>query len=210
MRTRIIVVRHGETEWNRTGLLQGQLDSPLTDLGIRQAHALANGLANKRFDQFYCSDLGRALETAQIINDTMGMTIQQEPRLRERHLGIMQGLTKKEFGEFYPNESQHFSSGDPDYVIPEGESMRQRYQRCVDITEDLVNQYTGQTLLFVTHGGFLNSLFYKMMNLSLNTPRCFSLYNASINTLIIKDNLWHLESWGETQHLKHLQTLDDN
>jgi len=98
-------VRHGETEWNLAGKEQGHLDSPLTALGVRQAQALANGLWGKGIQVIYSSDLGRAVRTAEIIADRLGLPLNVESDLRERHLGVMQGLTMKEFRDRFPDEA---------------------------------------------------------------------------------------------------------
>jgi len=87
--TLIYIVRHGETEWNLMGKQQGHMDSPLTDRGTQQANALANGLINRGIEFIYSSDLGRAMETAKIINTSLDLSIQTDKRLRERHLGTL-------------------------------------------------------------------------------------------------------------------------
>ena len=95
-RTQIVIVRHGQTEWNIRGIRQGYLDSPLTARGMAQAKALAQRLAREKFTALYSSDLGRAVQTAQEIADVTGHTIVTDARLRERHLGILQGLNAEE------------------------------------------------------------------------------------------------------------------
>ena len=95
--TLIYVVRHGETEWNLIGKQQGHMDSPLTDRGIQQANALANGLVNRGIEFIYSSDLGRAFKTAKLISARLELPVQTDKRLRERHLGSLQGLAKKDF-----------------------------------------------------------------------------------------------------------------
>src|SRR5688572_8434684 len=92
-RTHVIIVRHGETEWNIARIRQGHLDSKLTDKGLAQAKALAQRLARERFSAIYSSDLGRAVQTALAIADVSGHEIITDPRIRERHLGIFQGLS---------------------------------------------------------------------------------------------------------------------
>ena len=95
--TLIYVVRHGETDWNLKGKQQEHMDSPLTERGTQQANALANGLINRGIQFIFSSDLGRAMETAKIINANLNLSIRTDKRLRERHLGTLQGLTKKKF-----------------------------------------------------------------------------------------------------------------
>jgi len=210
MKTIIFAVRHGETEWNLIEKQQGHLDSPLTDNGIKQAQLLADGLVNKNIEIMFSSDLGRALQTADIIAKKLSLDILPDSRLRERHLGIMQELTKKEFAEKYPGESAQFNTDAPDYILPRGESARQRYNRCIECVEDLARRNAGKRILIVGHGGVLSSFFYKATNTPLTEPRRFSLFNASINSFSISDGQWRLDTWGEIAHLKDLRALDDN
>jgi probable phosphoglycerate mutase len=85
--TLVFAVRHGETEWNLTGRQQGHLDSRLTERGVQQAHALARGLAGRGIEFVFSSDLGRASATADIIGARLGLPVQTDERLRERHVG---------------------------------------------------------------------------------------------------------------------------
>jgi probable phosphoglycerate mutase len=206
----IYVVRHGETEWNKRGKQQGHLNSPLTERGTQQAQALAHGLKNRGITSIYSSDLGRAYNTARIIDKQLKLSIQTCKRLRERHLGSLQGLTKEEFQHQYPEEWDRFNSGDPDYCFPGGESARERYERTVTCIEDLASQHSGQNILIVAHGGVLNGLFYKAINQPLSEPRRFSLFNAAINSFSISGSSWRLDTWGDVSHLKGMETLDDN
>lgn len=202
-------VRHGETKWNVAGKQQGHLDSRLTRMGYRQADALGRGLVDKGIELMYSSDLGRAKQTAEIIGDHLELDIHYDARLRERHLGMMQGMTMAEFGSVYPEEMAAFESGDPDYVIPEGESAGQRFERCVGCAEELAARHGGQTILIVGHGGVLNSFFYQALNLSLAEPRRFALFNGAISRFTITSGRWRLDTWGGICHLGELDTLDD-
>jgi probable phosphoglycerate mutase len=208
--TILYAVRHGETEWNLIGKQQGHLNSPLTATGIKQAHALAAGLSDKGIEIIYSSDLGRAFQTAEVIAAKLTLPVNVDSRLRERHLGTMQGLTKAQFREQFPHESAAFDSGDPDYILPDGESARQRYERCLACSSDLVSRHLGRTLLIVAHGGLLNSLFHHTLKIPLTDPRRFSLFNAAINRFSVTNHSWRLDSWGNTSHLHDINTLDDN
>lgn len=208
--TLIYVVRHGETEWNLIEKQQGHMDSPLTDRGRLQANALAKGLINRGIEFIYSSDLGRALKTAKIIGEELKLSVQTNKHLRERHLGSLQGLTKKEFQCQYPDEWGKFYSGNPDYCFPGGESARQRFERTVTCVEKFAKLHIEQTILIVAHGGVLNGLFYKSINTPLSEPRRFSLFNAAINSFSICGDSWHLDTWGEISHLQGLRALDDN
>ena len=105
---RLIAIRHGETEWNTQDREMGQLDSPLTSRGVRQAHAIAHRLSRVPFGALYSSDLGRAVATAGVIGERCGKQVRIAPGLRERHMGIFQGLTVAEMRERFPRERQDY------------------------------------------------------------------------------------------------------
>jgi probable phosphoglycerate mutase len=207
--TRLIAVRHGETSWNALGKQQGQLDTDLSELGIAQAEAVAEALAEQSIDLLYSSDLGRAMQTAEIIARRLALEILTDSRLRERHLGIIQGLTMAEFRERHPREYSLYRGGDPDYVIPEGESVRQRAERAVVCAEELAARHTGKQILLVTHGGIVESLLRHTLGIDLASPRSFSLFNGSLNSFSVSDGRWQLDSWGDIHHLRHLEATDD-
>src|SRR5690349_17933268 len=101
---RLILVRHGESEWNRTGRYQGQEDAPLSELGLRQADALANRLKNESLDAIYTSPLQRALRTAEAIaRFHPQVPFREDKALYEIHHGVWQGLLASEVRERYPD-----------------------------------------------------------------------------------------------------------
>jgi 2,3-bisphosphoglycerate-dependent phosphoglycerate mutase len=206
-RTEVYIIRHGETEWNKIGKQQGHLNSDLTENGRQQAGAIA-GFLEDDFDTIISSDLGRAACTAEIIGQKLSAALIYNAGLRERNLGIMQGLTKREFAERYPEEYEKFSGPDPDYIIPEGESARQRYTRVTAALDTVVSQYKNKKLLIIAHGGVLDSLFRYTLSIPLQMQRTFSLINGSIN-IFSHTGSWQLEMWGYTGHLRGLSALDD-
>jgi 2,3-bisphosphoglycerate-dependent phosphoglycerate mutase len=191
------------------GRQQGHLNSPLTANGIKQAQLLAGGLAKKHIDILYSSDLGRAMQTAEFVANRLSLDIHADARLREGHLGIMQGLTRREFEERYPEEAARFNVRDAEYVLPGGESLSQLFNRHIGCAEEIVRNHPGKSVLIVGHGGVLRSFFHKATHAPLGGPRRFSLYNASINAFLISDGEWNLATWGEIAHLKDLKALDD-
>ena len=209
MNTVIYAVRHGETEWNALEKTQGHLDSPLTENGIRQAQLLAGGLAGKNIDILFSSDLGRALRTAEIIAKRLSLDIHTDARLRERNLGIMQGLTPGEFEGRHPEEAARFYSNDPDYVVPGGESLRQLFDRSVECAEDVARNNAGKIVLIVGHGGVLRSFLHKATNTPWTESRRYSLFNAGINSFSVSDGQWRLDTWGMIAHLEGMEASDD-
>ncbi len=205
--THLIAIRHGETEWNREGRFQGHLNSALNEEGLAQARALGERLATERIDLLLCSDLGRALQTASAIAMRSGHEIVVEPRLRERRMGIFQGLTPVEVQARHPEEYARFKTHDPDYVIPGGESMRQLFERSVACFTELAKRHAGLTLAAVTHGGVLAMLYRHAKAMPLEAPRDFPLHNTGVNRFRHRLGAWELQNWGDIAHLEN--ALDD-
>jgi probable phosphoglycerate mutase len=200
-RTQVIIVRHGQTQWNIRGIRQGHLDSELTEKGISQAKALAERLAREKFSALYSSDLGRAVETAQMIAEATEDKIVTDARLRERHLGIFQGLNGEEIKEKYPAEYKLHRSLGPNYVIPGGESTRQQVDRNVACLNELARKHAGETIVVVTHGGVVSGFFRHTLSIPLEAPRRFEFVNAGLNRFNYEDGAWFLQTWGDVSHL---------
>jgi probable phosphoglycerate mutase len=200
-RTQLIIVRHGQTEWNIKGIRQGHLDSPLTGRGLAQAKALGQRLAREKFSVLYSSDLGRAIETAREIVSVTGHQIVTDARLRERHLGIFQGLNADEINERYPEERRLLRTSGPGYVIPGGESMIQQVERNVAFLDSLAVRHAGETIVVVTHGGVVSGFFRHTLAIPLDAPRRFEFVNAGLNVFVHEDGNWLLLTWGDVSHL---------
>ncbi|HTN71633.1 MAG TPA: histidine phosphatase family protein [Methylomirabilota bacterium] len=200
-RAQLIVVRHGQTEWNLKGVRQGHLDSPLTDRGVAQAKALGERLAREKFTALYSSDLGRAVETAQMIAVVTGHVIITDERLRERHLGIFQGLNGDEIRERFPEEHRLHRTLGPSYVIPGGESVQQHVARNVGYFNEIAQKHLGETIVVVTHGGVLSGLFRYTLSIPFEAPRRFEFTNAGLSVFNYEEGNWFLQTWGDVSHL---------
>jgi 2,3-bisphosphoglycerate-dependent phosphoglycerate mutase len=133
----LLLVRHGETDWNAEGRLQGQTDRPLSEFGRRQARRLAEELDGERFDAIYASDLARARETAEIVGERLGLRVVLDPELREKDWGTWEGLTSVE----------------RDRVEFAGESTEAHQQRILCALERIAGRHPDGAVLVVTHGG---------------------------------------------------------
>jgi 2,3-bisphosphoglycerate-dependent phosphoglycerate mutase len=204
-RTTLMVVRHGETEWNAQQRFQGHGDSPLTPKGRSDVRALGRRLKHISFDHLISSDLGRARETAALIAEQTGHTIVTDPLLRERNYGVFEGLTIPEIKSRHSESFQRLVEGDPDAVIPQGESHRQHYERNIRFMERFMQDHAGTTALLAVHGGVLDSLLRFVTGLPLDYPRCFTAVNASLNVFVhgnfFRTHRWVVETWGDVSHL---------
>lgn len=157
--SQVVFIRHGQTEWNLVKKTQGHLDSPLTQKGLSQAKEVADKLKKYHFDIIISSPLGRALETAKILNDELKVgKLTTNANLAERDLGVLQGKTKEEsfmsFPQFF-NENKRFIY---ESEIPYGETLSQFLSRIKTSMEELRELSTTNNILVVTHDGVLHAI----------------------------------------------------
>jgi probable phosphoglycerate mutase len=205
--TRLCVVRHGETAWNAEGRVQGQLDIPLSDVGLAQARALAALLGNESFSAVYSSDLLRTRQTAQPTADRLRLATSLDADLRERHYGAFQGMTYAEAKQRMPQDYARFAARDPDFAFASGESLARFNERALACVNSLIKKHVGENLLIVTHGGVLESLYRHATGRGLSTPRDFELPNAAINRIEADAQGWRVAAWADVAHLS--VALDD-
>ncbi|GJG93946.1 histidine phosphatase family protein [Cupriavidus pauculus] len=206
--THLIVIRHGETAWNRERRLQGQIDIPLNDTGEAQARALAEALTGEPIDAVYSSDLGRAMQTAAPLAQALGLQVRPERRLRERCYGDLERMTYAEVAEKRPEDFARWQARVPDYAPPGGESLREFHERAVEIALSLSRRHPGERIALVAHGGVLDCLYREATGMTLEAPRTHELLNASINRLRCDSANLTLLQWADVGHLEAL-TLDE-
>lgn len=160
----VYIFRHGETDWNREGRLQGSIDIPLNTKGRSQAEILRRFFERNPVDVFLSSDLSRAHETARIAAGTSGTPIVIESRLRETHLGVAEGMRFEDFigrfgDEFYERwKSLH--QDDAHVRFPEGESKAEHLARVLRGLEEFVASTEHQRIAVATHGGSMRRLIH--------------------------------------------------
>lgn len=201
--TRILAIRHGETAWNVDTRLQGHLDIPLNDVGLRQAQHLAQALVQRdAIDAIYASDLSRASTTAQAIAQLVGQSVTTHAGLRERHFGSFQGRTFAEIEVELPEHAWHWRKRTPDWTPPQGgESLIDLQERIVTTVDELAARHPGQQVVMVAHGGVLDILYRAATRLDLQAPRTWQLTNTAVNRLLWTPQGLTLVGWGDTSHL---------
>lgn len=150
--TRLVVWRHGHTDWNGGDRVQGQSDTALNDLGREQAAAAAPLLAALQPDAIVSSDLRRAVDTAQALAALTGLPVRTDPRVRERHYGLWQGLTMPTIAERFPAEYARWLAGDQSPGC-EVESLDDLGKRVGEALQDAADAVPGGTIVIATHGG---------------------------------------------------------
>ncbi|WP_309384489.1 histidine phosphatase family protein [Cerasicoccus frondis] len=207
---RLIVIRHGETEWNIQHRYQGQLDSPLTEKGRRQAQAIGERLKGVQFDRIVSSDLGRAVDTCRAIaSHHEGTPWEQDKGLRERDFGILAGYTRAEAAEKFPREEDGYLHGGVDYIIPQGESLRDVFHRAGNAFDAIAERCGGETVCIVTHGGILGMFLRHAIGIPCEHTRCYKFVNAAFNEFSYEGGRWLLHTWGDISHLAQIGAIDD-
>lgn len=204
--TRILAIRHGETAWNVDTRLQGHLDIPLNEVGLRQAQHLARALAGRdAINAIYASDLSRARDTAQAIAQAFGHTVTTHAGLRERHFGAFQGRTFAEIETELPDHAWHWRKRTPEWVPPGGgESLLMLNERIVRTVNELAARHCGQQMVLMAHGGVMDILYRAATRLELQAPRTWQLTNTAVNRLLWTPQGLSLVGWGDTTHLAAL------
>jgi len=199
--TRLLLIRHAQTEWNIQRRFQGHGDSPITEEGQEQLLRLKSRLAGVEFDVVYSSDLGRTMETSQMLS---GKQMVEEPRLRERGVGILEGLNLEQIMADHAEAFRAFRSGDKDHQIEGGESLQNALNRAWTFLEEMPEKHPGAELAAVSHAGLIRLICKQILGLALDAPNFFQIPNTSLTQLIFspKDRRWSLECLADTTHLQ--------
>ena len=210
--TEIILIRHGETDWNRVRRMQGHLDIGLNAQGHLQAKALAAALANETIDAIYASDLQRARDTAQVIAAAHQLQVIIDPALRERCYGAFEGLMYDEISAHYPEAFAQWRAREPHARFPAGErsaeTLHEFSLRAVAAVTHLARQHTGGKIIIVTHGGVLDCIYRAAHDMGLFEPLEFDMKNAAINRLHWRNSALHVTHWSQVTHLD-MTVLDE-
>ena len=199
--TEIILIRHGETEWNSQQRMQGHSNSDLSSVGQAQIQALGQWMKNVPFDHIYSSNSLRAKQTAEAITQFSGHELKIDLRLREKNLGVFEGLTSEEARERHPEVFRLFKTAGSKYVIDEGESTQQLQDRALEIVDEIRIKHPEERVLLVTHGGFIRVVMKHSLGLSLETPTRFLIRNTGVFRLVWEDK-WIVSQMGGVSHLE--------
>jgi 2,3-bisphosphoglycerate-dependent phosphoglycerate mutase len=192
-------IRHGESTYNAQGRVQGHLNIPLSELGRRQAAALAKVCRRWGAETICCSPLLRARETAEPIAAALELPICEDPRLIEIKVGIFQGHSRGDLDRLFPDEYARWRSGDPDYVVPGGESRRALMDRGREVLESIARRGHGPVVV-VSHGAILAAAFKSLLEVPAQRHP-FLLENASISRLELDGETVRLHSLNDVGHL---------
>jgi broad specificity phosphatase PhoE len=203
--THVVIIRHGQSQGNAEGRFGGHTDTPLSTRGRRQAQATARALAGENFSAIYSSDLPRAIETADPLAKLTGVSLQTTEALRERSVGVMEGLTFEEAAEQHPEQYQALLRRDFEHVLVGGESYRQTLDRASRLLDEAIEQHKGGRIVLFAHTGTICILILHLLG-ALDAPDLKPVWIATANCGIARfdlrdDGFVRLITINDTRHL---------
>ncbi|KAF1049520.1 histidine phosphatase family protein [Xylophilus sp.] len=206
--TELILIRHGETDWNRELRFQGQLDVPLNATGLEQARRVAERLAGEAADHLVTSDLIRTRQTALPVLATLlpqlPIDTLTDAALREQHFGIAEGLRTQDVERDHADAWLRWRAFRADSGMPGGETTREFHARVTAALQRIAAAYPKQKLVVVTHGGVLDMVWRTASGQGLDGPRQSHIPNAGISRVQVDGGAFRVLDWGDTRHLEGL------
>ncbi len=203
MATHLYLVRHGETDWNKDGRIQGQQNPPLNELGRRQAKAVAEYLTAIRsdYDCLYSSDLLRARETAEVIAAKWGGQIILRSDLREQCFGVCEGFLAEEALTRFGVDIRAYLRDPAGTSIPGGEDLRAMGTRGLRFLADLREKHRGQAVIVVSHGGLIKTLLTLILGMPLHFRNRLEIANTAVSEVRLVETGDKVLALNITHHL---------
>jgi 2,3-bisphosphoglycerate-dependent phosphoglycerate mutase len=203
--TRILFIRHGQSQGNAENRFGGHSATPLSEYGRHQAQLTAQVLASENIKAIYSSDLIRAIKTAEPLAQILGLEIQQTKAFRERNVGVMEGLAFEEAAAQYPEDYAALLRRDFDYVLSGGESYRQMLDRSSRELDLVIERHRGETVAIFSHTGTICILILHLMG-ALDAPNLRPVWintsNCGIARFILRaDGFLRVLAINDTRHL---------
>ena len=208
MVTRVLLIRHGQSQGNAEGRFGGHTATPLSARGRRQAEATARALASESFSAIYSSDLPRAIETAMPLARLTGLEVTRTEAFRERSVGVMEGLTFEEAAALHPEQYAALLRRDFEHVLSGGESYRQMLDRASRELDRAIEQHSGGRIAVFSHTGTICILTLHLMG-ALDAPELRPVWIATANCGITRfelraDGFVRVLAINDTRHLAGL------
>ena len=198
---RLILVRHGKTDWNESGRCQGISDVPLNTAGEKQAEKVAFSLKDESIDRIYSSNLARAKTTAEKIAAYHSIDVHIRDDLREMDQGIFEGLDFSYIREKYSDVLEHWRKDPETLQLPGGESLKGVQQRALDAIADIKNRFGSQNIVVVSHNMVIGTLLCSFTGSSLKKLRDYIVEEASKSVVEISDDRFVIISLNDIDHL---------
>lgn len=206
---KLILVRHGETDWNRTGRCQGISDIDLNNNGKKQIQELADSLKAENIRAVYSSDLKRAVETARAIASHHNLSVNIEKDLREMDQGELEGLLFTEIRERYDHVLREWRESPETLKLPKGESLTELQERALRAFNKILARHSGQTVVTVSHNLTITTLLCEFTGVGLKGFRDFKLKAACKNHLVCNEDSVQIEILNDVSHLSPIDSLPD-
>jgi probable phosphoglycerate mutase len=200
-RATLILVRHGETEWNVAGRIQGHSDSRLTARGAEQGRRAAERLAGLDVVAVYASDLGRARETGEIIAAPHGLSVKTVQELRERCYGAFEGRTAEEIRTDDPGAFERWLGDRQGLAPPGGETQQELSERVVGALREIAGAHPGETVAVATHGGPIKSAVFAVLEIPIGSWDRAWVSNGSVTVLRGNHGELKVACFNDTSHL---------
>lgn len=203
--TRILLIRHGQSQGNAEGRFGGHTATPLSSRGRKQAEATARALATEKISAIYSSDLSRAVETAMPLARLTGLDVEQTSAFRERSVGVMEGLTFEEAAAQHPEQYAALIRRDMEHVMLGGESYRQMLDRAAAHLDRIIEQHSNGQVAIFSHTGTICILSLHLMG-ALDAPTLRPVWIATANCGITRielrrDGFVRVRAVNDTRHL---------
>lgn len=207
--TRLLLTRHGATDWNKEHRIQGHSDIDLNAIGVSQAEALAERMKDSAPSVIYSSDLIRASRTASIIQKGIpGSRHIVTTLLRERNWGSFEGKKWIEIENEFPKEIKKFHSHPLEFRPEGGESRGDVLKRIEEFLADLMSEHAGEFVVVVTHGGVCSLMIKLMIGMDLENITPFRIENCSISVMdYIREDTWFVHCLNDMSHLESVKIL---
>ena len=204
---RILLVRHGETDWNLTGRFQGRSDVPLNQKGVEQANALASALREESLAAIYSSPLVRAKETARLIKVFHpSAPLYEDEGLVEMDLGEFEGIEGPRWAEKHADFRKAWRDNPASVTMPGGESLKEVQARAVAALERITQSYPlGSTLLICSHNFVILTILCHALEIPLDRFRELKQGTAALNILYVQGKRFQAEVVNDRSHLPQLE-----
>jgi len=203
----LILIRHGETDWNRIGRCQGVADIVLNENGKRQAKELAESLKNHNIKAVYSSHLKRAHETAQEIANHHDLSVQVDSDLQEMNQGDLEGLTFPDIRDRYAEVLEQWRESPETLRLPNGESLIEVQDRAWEAFEKVHKLHLGETVVAVSHNLTIITLLCKITGVGLKGFRDFNVQATSKNVIISKNGDIRVDAINDVSHLSPMESV---
>ena len=199
--TKIYLIRHGETEWNKIGKLQGSSDIKLLPEGIQQARLLAAHTPFSSVDAIYSSDLERAVMTAEILAEKFKLPVIKNMGLRETSFGEWEGRFLSELAEENPHGFEKFFTRPDKVQPPNGETFLQSQARIMNALEEIIADNKGKNIIVVSHGAAIRLIICAALVIPIRKMWSIGQYNMALNVLTFANGNFSVEMMNNTIHL---------